>query len=88
MTESLGGDGGNEGPLAAKAQSADANGIVIEAIKEPGASDIEEADEADYDEVPIGEFGLAFLRGWGWREEEGIGRTNKQTVKMQVSKQR
>jgi len=49
---------------------------------------IEEAEDADYDEIPIGEFGLAFLRGCGWKEEEGIGKTNRQTVKMQLSKPR
>lgn len=33
--------------------------------------------DVDYDSVPIEVFGLAVLRGCGWREGEGIGKTNK-----------
>lgn len=33
--------------------------------------------DADYDSVPIEMFGLAVLRGCGWHEGEGIGKTNK-----------
>jgi len=54
------------------------------------ASEAEDYDEmdADYEQVPIGEFGLAFLRGCGWKEEEGIGKTNKQVVKLRISEAR
>ncbi|XP_041038570.1 G-patch domain and KOW motifs-containing protein, partial [Carcharodon carcharias] len=37
--------------------------------------------DADYESVPVGAYGLAMLRGMGWKEEEGIGRTFKQNVK-------
>ena len=34
--------------------------------------------EADYDAVPIEEFGAAMLRGMGWKDGEGIGRNKGQ----------
>jgi len=36
----------------------------------------------DYDRVPIEEFGLAMLRGMGWKKDEGIGLRNKAVVQM------
>ncbi|XP_078455060.1 G-patch domain and KOW motifs-containing protein [Lampetra planeri] len=41
----------------------------------------ESATEADYAAVPIEAYGLAMLRGMGWKKGEGIGRTFKQDVK-------
>ncbi|KAM7411435.1 hypothetical protein PAMA_021434 [Pampus argenteus] len=41
----------------------------------------ESATEADYESVPVDAYGLAMLRGMGWKKEEGIGRTFKQDVK-------
>ncbi|XP_013404266.1 G-patch domain and KOW motifs-containing protein isoform X2 [Lingula anatina] len=38
-----------------------------------------QADAADYEQMPIEEYGLAMLRGMGWKEGEGIGK-NKQIV--------
>ncbi|XP_053908248.1 G-patch domain and KOW motifs-containing protein isoform X2 [Cuculus canorus] len=35
----------------------------------------------DYEAVPVAAFGLAMLRGMGWSQGEGIGRTFKQVVK-------
>ena len=32
---------------------------------------------ADYDAVPIEAFGLAMLRGMGWKDGEGIGKNKK-----------
>ena len=32
---------------------------------------------ADYDLVPIDEYGLALLRGMGWKDGEGIGKDRK-----------
>ena len=32
----------------------------------------------DYDDMPISQFGMACLRGMGWKKSEGIGLTNKQ----------
>ncbi|KAK3540244.1 hypothetical protein QTP70_028430 [Hemibagrus guttatus] len=37
--------------------------------------------EADYDQVPVEAYGLAMLKGMGWNQGEGIGRTFKQDVK-------
>lgn len=52
-------------------------------------STLEDDVDADYDEMPINEFGLAFLRGCGWREEDNcIGRTNRQHVKVRVHQPR
>lgn len=34
--------------------------------------------EADYERVPVEAYGLAMLKGMGWKKEEGIGRTFKQ----------
>jgi len=36
----------------------------------------------DYDAIPIEEFGMAMLRGMGWKKEEGIGLKNKKHVEM------
>lgn len=34
--------------------------------------------EADYDRVPVEAYGMAMLKGMGWKEGVGIGRTFKQ----------
>lgn len=34
-------------------------------------------DEADYDEIPIEQYGMAMLRGMGWKDGEGIGKHKK-----------
>ncbi|XP_068953354.1 G-patch domain and KOW motifs-containing protein [Petaurus breviceps papuanus] len=39
-----------------------------------------EAVGADYEAVPVEAYGLAMLRGMGWKPGEGIGRTFKQVV--------
>ncbi|KAM8934257.1 G-patch domain and KOW motifs-containing protein [Pelodytes ibericus] len=41
----------------------------------------ESAEAADYEVVPVEQYGMAMLRGMGWKEGEGIGRTFKQDVK-------
>ncbi|XP_053480314.1 G-patch domain and KOW motifs-containing protein isoform X2 [Ictalurus furcatus] len=41
----------------------------------------ESSTEADYEQVPVEAYGLAMLKGMGWRQGEGIGRTFKQDVK-------
>ncbi|XP_067408291.1 G-patch domain and KOW motifs-containing protein [Emydura macquarii macquarii] len=41
----------------------------------------ESATEADYEVVPVEAYGIAMLRGMGWKEGEGIGCTFKQDVK-------
>ncbi|XP_039631837.1 G-patch domain and KOW motifs-containing protein [Polypterus senegalus] len=37
--------------------------------------------ENDYDSVPIEAFGLAMLKGMGWKEGEGVGKTFKEVIK-------
>ena len=39
----------------------------------------------DYDQVPIGSFGLGMLRGMGWKEEEGIGKTKQKVDLVEVN---
>ncbi len=34
-----------------------------------------QASAADYDAVPIEEYGMAMLRGMGWKKDVGIGKT-------------
>ncbi|KAM9855369.1 G-patch domain and KOW motifs-containing protein [Aulostomus maculatus] len=41
----------------------------------------ESSTEADYESVPVDAYGLAMLKGMGWKKGEGIGRTFKQDVK-------
>ncbi|KFO22650.1 G-patch domain and KOW motifs-containing protein isoform X2 [Fukomys damarensis] len=42
-------------------------------------------EEADYEAVPVEAYGLAMLRGMGWKPGEGIGRTFNQVVKPRVN---
>ncbi|XP_006899346.1 PREDICTED: G patch domain and KOW motifs-containing protein-like [Elephantulus edwardii] len=42
-------------------------------------------EEADYETVPVEAYGLAMLRGMGWKPGQGIGRTFNQVVKPRVS---
>ncbi|XP_064606132.1 G-patch domain and KOW motifs-containing protein-like [Liolophura sinensis] len=37
----------------------------------------DEAEAADYEQVPIEQYGLAMLRGMGWKPGEGVGRNKK-----------
>ncbi|XP_063150169.1 G-patch domain and KOW motifs-containing protein isoform X1 [Candoia aspera] len=41
----------------------------------------ESSTEADYEEVPVEAYGVAMLKGMGWKAGEGIGRTFRQDVK-------
>ncbi|XP_028309784.1 G-patch domain and KOW motifs-containing protein [Gouania willdenowi] len=41
----------------------------------------ESSTEADYESVPVTAYGLAMIKGMGWKKGEGIGRTFKQDVK-------
>ncbi|XP_028850273.1 G-patch domain and KOW motifs-containing protein isoform X2 [Denticeps clupeoides] len=41
----------------------------------------ESSTEADYEQVPVEAYGMAMLKGMGWKAGEGIGRTFKQDVK-------
>ncbi|XP_040121889.1 G-patch domain and KOW motifs-containing protein isoform X2 [Oryx dammah] len=50
---------------------------------EPQAETVPE--EADYEAVPVEAYGLAMLRGMGWKPGEGIGRTFSQVVKPCVN---
>ncbi|KAG2456138.1 GPKOW protein, partial [Polypterus senegalus] len=48
--------------------------VVSQAVKEL-------IEENDYDSVPIEAFGLAMLKGMGWKEGEGVGKTFKEVIK-------
>ncbi|KAM8752753.1 G-patch domain and KOW motifs-containing protein isoform 1-T2 [Rhynchonycteris naso] len=41
--------------------------------------------DADYEAVPVEAYGLAMLRGMGWKPGQGIGRTFSQVVKPRVN---
>uniref|UniRef100_A0A7E4UZ84 G-patch domain-containing protein n=1 Tax=Panagrellus redivivus TaxID=6233 RepID=A0A7E4UZ84_PANRE len=45
-------------------------------------------DNPDYNQVPIASFGMALLRGYGYNENEGIGKTNKSVVQPTMQKKR
>nr|XP_004670132.2 G-patch domain and KOW motifs-containing protein [Jaculus jaculus] len=50
---------------------------------EPQAETVPE--EADYEAVPVEAYGLAMLRGMGWKPGKGIGHTFNQVVKPRVN---
>ncbi|XP_045144220.1 G-patch domain and KOW motifs-containing protein isoform X2 [Echinops telfairi] len=50
---------------------------------EPQAETMPE--EADYEAIPVEVYGLAMLRGMGWKPGKGIGRTFNQVVKPRVN---
>jgi len=70
------------------AASAGVNGSHVISVEETKQEEEDEDEDADYDQVPIGEFGLAFLRGCGWKEEDGIGKTNRKAVAVKIHKAR
>jgi len=41
-----------------------------------------QAAEADYQQVPIEQYGMAMLRGMGFKEEEGIGKNKKSVINV------
>ncbi|CAD5218477.1 unnamed protein product [Bursaphelenchus okinawaensis] len=48
-------------------------------------NDDEEDDcDPDYNKISYNDFGYAFLRGLGWKKEEGLGKTNKRAVPLMV----
>ncbi|XP_058569776.1 G-patch domain and KOW motifs-containing protein [Neofelis nebulosa] len=53
------------------------------ADSDPRAETVPE--EADYEAVPVEAYGLAMLRGMGWKPGEGIGCTFNQVVKPRVN---
>jgi hypothetical protein len=52
--------------------------LKIESLK---PDEEEAAEDPDYEKVCLEDFGLACLRGMGWNDNEGIGKTNKQKTK-------
>jgi len=43
-----------------------------------------QATEEDYEKVPIEQFGLALLRGMGWKDGDGIGRTQRYFIVYKI----
>ena len=60
------------------------------AVDESEGKDDEDkdVDTADYEQVPIEEFGMAVLRGMGFKEDAGLGITNKKQVDVFVPEMR
>ncbi|XP_007956569.1 G-patch domain and KOW motifs-containing protein [Orycteropus afer afer] len=56
-----------------------------EAPKEVIIAIVQVPEETDYEAVPVEAYGLAMLRGMGWKPGEGIGRTFNQVVKPRVN---
>jgi len=52
------------------------------------SSKVDDMVDPDYNEIPVGEFGLAFLRGCGWKETAGIGKSNQKAVPLRISEPR
>ena len=50
--------------------------------------EVKEVENADYDQVPIEEFGMAVLRGMGYKEDAGLGISNKKQVDVFVPESR
>lgn len=73
-----------EGPGQFQTASTSTNSTIE--IRPQGFGDEEEPldVEPNYDAISYADFGAAFLRGRGWKKEEGIGRTNKQVVPLTV----
>lgn len=44
----------------------------------------EEPKDADYDQIPIEHFGMALLRGMGWKEGMGVGRNTKMVAPVEA----
>jgi len=44
-----------------------------------------QATEEDYEKVPIEQFGLAMLRGMGWKDGDGIGKSQRYFVVHSVT---
>lgn len=42
-----------------------------------GVSPLLQTKDADYEQVPIEQYGLAMLRGMGWEEGHGVGKTSR-----------
>ncbi|XP_036600353.1 G-patch domain and KOW motifs-containing protein [Trichosurus vulpecula] len=67
-----------QGPGAEASESS----VAIPLLARVGdAGEAPESVGADYEAVPVEAYGLAMLRGMGWKPGEGIGRTFKQVVK-------
>uniref|UniRef100_A0A0N4Z4K3 G-patch domain-containing protein n=1 Tax=Parastrongyloides trichosuri TaxID=131310 RepID=A0A0N4Z4K3_PARTI len=56
-----------------------------EVIKKDVAEIEDDAEDANYDRIRVKDFGLAILRGCGWKKGEGIGK-DKKVVKVEIPK--
>ena len=69
------------------------NGFALSRREEPDfrtdvASRPESSTVADYEAVPIEEFGAALLRGMGWKEGGGVGRARRTAVAPKAAEKR
>lgn len=60
-----------------EAKNAEAEKTTTKVLEVPNIDDagvVEEKVEPDYESVPISDFGMAMLRGMGWKEGMAIGK--------------
>uniref|UniRef100_A0A0N5C778 G-patch domain-containing protein n=1 Tax=Strongyloides papillosus TaxID=174720 RepID=A0A0N5C778_STREA len=72
MIESMGG--------SEESQEADEETVIGESVVNE-----DNAEDADYSKIKVKDFGLALLRGCGWKKGEGIGK-DKKVVKVSIPK--
>lgn len=51
-------------------------------MKETKEKELESIEDPNYEQIGIEQFGLAALRGMGWNEKNGIGLSNKRSIKV------
>ncbi|BGO96292.1 hypothetical protein NBRC10512_000374 [Rhodotorula toruloides] len=94
LRELLGTEGGADGPadeLDAIVSAPDArNGPIdeSEAFKRDVDSRPDEASLQDYARIPVGQFGLAMLRGMGWQPGQAASRSGRGATEAYVPKKR
>ncbi|EGU11776.1 hypothetical protein RTG_02244 [Rhodotorula toruloides ATCC 204091] len=94
LRELLGTEGGADGPadeLDAIVSAPDARNAPIdesEAFKRDVDSRPDEASLQDYARIPVGQFGLAMLRGMGWQPGQAASRSGRGATEAYVPKKR
>lgn len=84
-------DRNENGPVRVHTIEQDSKNTFMTDLNTDGEEKNEEAkeiDNADYDQVPIEEFGMAVLRGMGFKEAAGLGISNKKQVNVFVPESR
>lgn len=53
-------------------------------LNDAKAKELEQVEDANYEQISIEQFGMAALRGMGWNEKNGIGLSNKRSIEVVV----